>query len=411
MDNVLALVLAGGQVDELLCLTDKRAKSALPIFGMYRVIDFVLSNLMHAGIENIGILSQYRPHDLVRHIGSGEHWDYIGRRRNIFMLPPYRGSRESDWYRGTADAVYQNVAFIEEFEADTILIVSADHIYRMDYQPLIAFHHEKNADATICFTRVAHQSTRFGYGVIEKGRLSKYEEKPSVPPSNLASMTIYVFTRPVLIDILMANARTPSHEFGRDIIPSMVRDDRVYGYMFNDYWAYARTIASYYDTNRDLLNGKIALRDWQIRTNLTERSIRKDRIPAYVNGTVENSVISDECRIEGMVRNSILSPGVLVARGAEVNDSIIFHDTVIERNARLNRVICDKDVHIERNVLIGHNGRDVPSREFGELMNKGLTLIDRKIRIPANVTIGANTVIFSDARLTEEGIPPGSTLR
>jgi glucose-1-phosphate adenylyltransferase len=378
---------------------------------MYLIIDFVLSNLMHAGIESVGILSQYRPHDLVRHIGTGEHWDFIGRRRNVFMLPPYRGSRGSDWYRGTADAVYQNISFINEFEADIILIASADHIYRMNYHPLIRFHQENKADATICFTKVSNKSSRFGYGVVEKGRLITYHEKPSAPPSDLASMTIYVFNRHFLIDVLMANARAPSHEFGRDIIPAILETSRVYGYVFTDYWAYARTITSYYNTNMDLLQGKIPLHDWQIRTNLTERNTNKDRVPAYINGRIHNSLISDECAIEGSVRNSLLSPGVKVAPDAEIVDSIIFHDTTIGKNTRLHRVICDKDVHIENNVTIGYNGREIPSREFGELMCEGFTVIDRKMSIPSGITIGANTVIYSGAQLTEEEIPPGSTVR
>lgn len=411
MSNVLALVLAGGQVDELLCLTEKRAKSALPIFGIYRIIDFVLSNLMHSGIENVGILSQYRPHDLVRHIGNGEHWDFTGRQREIRILPPYRGSQGSDWYKGTADAVYQNISYIEEFNVDHILIASADHVYRMNYKPLIQFHINHNADATVCFTTQPTKSTRFGYGKVKKDRLLDYVEKPQTPFSDLVSMTLYVFKKDFLIDTLQTNATAPSHEFGKDIIPHIITNSNVFAYIFSGYWAYARTIDSYYTTNMDLLNGKLPLAEWQIRTNLTERSKQKDRTPAYINGSIINSVISDECCIEGSVENSILSPGVTIAVNARVKNSIIFHDTIINENVQLNNVICDKDVIIEHNASVGQYGLDTPSQEFGNLLRLGISVIGRNTRIPKGVALGAHTVIYPGARIPLGSIEPGSTIR
>ncbi|UCC12596.1 MAG: glucose-1-phosphate adenylyltransferase, partial [candidate division WOR-3 bacterium] len=252
MKNVVALLLAGGRVDELLCLTSRRAKAALPIFGTYRIIDFALSNCMHAGIDNVGVLSQYRPHALMRHISSGEHWDFTGRQRSVRILPPYSGRTGSDWYLGTADAVYQNITFIEEFSPEHVLIASGDHVYRMDYRPFIEFHCNHEADATICFTRMPTRHTRFGYGVLDKHeRLIRYEEKPLSPPSNLVSMTLYVFKTRALLDVLEVNAGMSSHEFGRDILPNMIADRKVYGYIFDGYWAYARSINSYYRTNMD----------------------------------------------------------------------------------------------------------------------------------------------------------------
>ncbi|HEC78242.1 MAG TPA: glucose-1-phosphate adenylyltransferase [candidate division WOR-3 bacterium] len=411
MEKVLALVLAGGRVDELLCLTEKRAKAALPVFGIYRIIDFVLSNLMHAGIENVGILSQYRPHDLVRHIGTGEHWDFIGRTRGIRILPPYRGLHSSDWYKGTADAVYQNISYIEEFKPDHILVASADHIYRMDYRPFIDFHIEKKADATICFAKLKTKSSRFGYGVMEKGRLVKYFEKPSSPVSDYVSMTLYIFRREFLMDVLSSNARRRSHEFGRDIIPAIIPHNKIYGYVFKGYWAYARTIDSYYETNMELLKGKIDLNAWQVRTNLLERSTYKDRLPAYINGVVMNSVVSDECIIEGTVKNSILSPGVVVARNAEVVDSIIFHDTKIRSHTKLKKVICDKDSIIEEKVTIGYEGKGIPSRKFKELMHSGITVLGRNIFIPEGARIGANTVIYPGAEIRGSRIKAGSVIQ
>ncbi len=412
MSSVLAMVLAGGRVDELLCLTEQRPKSALPVFATYRIIDFVLSNLMHSGISNVGVLSQYRPYALVRHIGTGEHWDFVGRSRNIRILPPYRGFKASDWYKGTADAVYQNISYIESFDPQHVLIASADHIYRMDYRPFIEFHIDSNADATISFTRMKDRYSRFGYGVIGRGgKLKDYQEKPNVPPSDWVSMTLYLFKCDFLIDVLEKNAKEKSHEFGRDIIPEIVSSARVFGYKHDGYWAYARTVDSYYKTNMNIINGKVALKDWQVRTNLLERCARADRLPAYINGDVINSVVSEGCIIEGKVRNSILSPGVAVANDSEVVDSIVFHDTIIGRNTKLNKVICDKDSRIGEGCMVGGFGRETKSGEFGDLLHSGITVLGRNTVVPNKTKIGANTAIYSSGRITVEYVQPGSTLR
>jgi len=412
MDKVLAMVLAGGRVDELLCLTEKRPKSAVPIFGSYRIIDFVLSNMMHSGINNVGILSQYRPYALVRHIGTGEHWDFLGRRRGIRILPPYRGFKESDWYKGTADAIYQNISYIEEFNPEHILIASADHIYRMDYKDLFRYHLENDADVTVSFTKLKDTQERFGYGVIDsKGGLVKYLEKPKEPPSCWVSMTVYLFKKDVLIKTLKANVREPCHEFGHDIIPNLVSKCRLFGFKFKGYWAYARTIASYYNTNMDLLRKRISLKQWQVRTNNIERCIFADRLPAKIIGRVSNSVISDGCIVEGKVVNSILSPGVKILKGTEVYDSIIFHDTVVRENSCLKKVICDKDSIIEKDCVIGGFGEDTPSAEYGKLFNSGLTILGRNSYIPPHTIIGANTVVYSSAKITQSSLKPGTTIR
>jgi len=412
MIDVLALILAGGRVDELLCLTENRAKSAVPIFGIYRIIDFILSNLMHSTIDNVGLLSQYRPQELVSHIGTGEHWDFIGRKRGIRILSPYHRLGKYDWYKGTADAVFQNIPYIEEFNAQHILIASADHIYRMNYEPLYKYHLQKNADVTICFKKLKTKSTRFGYGVIDNnGKLIDYQEKPKTPPSEWVSMTVYLFKKDFLLEILESNSHESSHEFGKDIIPKIVNTNRVFGFAFRDYWSYARTIDSYHKTNMDLLNGKIDLSKWQIRTNLLERSVCRDRLPAYINGEISNAIISEECVIEGKVKNSILSPGVTVASGAEVIDSIIFHDTSIEKNAKLQKVICDKDSEIGAGSVIGTFGTEVPSREFPDLLNTGITVLGKNACIPQNTIIGSNTVIFPSMQIKSIRIEPGSSVR
>ena len=411
MDKVLAMVLAAGRVDELLTLTESRPKSAVPVFGIYRTIDFALSNLMHSGIYNVGVMSQFRPYPLLRHIGTGEHWDFIGRSRTLNILPPYRGQKESDWYKGTTDAIYQNISFIEHFKPELVLICSADHIYRMDYQPLIKFHIENKSDVTACFTKVVSKSRRFGYGVIENNRVIKYIEKPEKPIGNLVSMTIYLFKTSVLIDLLKSNVKENSHEFGRDLLPKLVKNKKLFGYKFNEPWYYARTIKSYYRAHMALLDRKFDLNAWQIRTNLVERNELGDRVPARINGDVKNSVISEGCVIHGSVINSVLSPGVTVEKGAVVRDSIVLHDSLIQANAVLNRVICDKDVIVSEDAEIGGLGAEVPSREYGELLADGFTLIGRGVNIPARTRIASNTAIYSTARSIANNIPAGSTLK
>jgi glucose-1-phosphate adenylyltransferase len=266
----------------------------------------------------------------------------------------------------------------------------------MDYKPFFQFHIEKNADATICFTKAKTKTTRFGYGIINRnGQVSEYSEKPDIPLSDWVSMTVYLFKKDFLIAILNENAGEQSHEFGRDIILRYISTNRVFGFKFNDYWAYARTVDSYYKTNMDLLKGKINLLEWQIRTNLLERCIKSDRLPAYIDGDVSNSIISEGCVIKGKVKNSLLSPGVTVAAKAKVIDSIIFHDTKIEHGATLKKVICDKDSHIGEAAIIGGRGEDIPSKEFGDLLSSGITILGRNTTIPPKTVIRANTAIYS----------------
>ncbi len=412
MTDVLAMILAGGRVDELLTLTEKRPKAAVPIFGIYRFIDFVLSNMMISGIDKVGILSQYRPYSLMRHIGSGEHWDFIGRKRGIRILPPYRGIKESDWYKGTADAVFQNISYIEEFKPKYVLIAAGDHIYHFDYRLLYRYHIENDALATICFTRVRERTPWFGYGVLDKkNRLVAYREKPKEPPSDLVSMTVYLFQTDFLLELLKENVQQDSHEFGRDIIPRLAGKPRIFGYRFNNFWGYARTIEMYYKTNMDYLRNKDLMRNWTVRTNLIEGCEEQDRIPARISGEIRNSVIGDGCIIKGTVRNSILSPGVVVKDRARVINSIVFHNTKIEKGVYLKNVICDKNVEIGEASLIGTEGAKVPSEEFGDLLKSGITVLGKGVIVPPQTRIGANTVVYSTATIKEREIPPGSTLR
>lgn len=396
MEKVLALILAGGRVDELGVLTLYRPKSILPFGGLYRVIDFPMSNLMHSGIGKVGILSQYRPFHLMEHIGSGASWDMVGRDRFASILPPFKAHRSSNWYRGTADAVYQNIEFINLHHPEYVLILSGDHIYDMDYRDLIAYHREKNADVTAAFTRVPREGAhRFGLARIEDGderggRVLDYVEKPEDPRYDWASLTIYLFKTDLLIRMLINNIRSDSHEFGRDIIPGLPGRYNFYGYKYNGYWGYTRTPEEYWQTSMDLLgeNPKFNVESVRVVTNLAHREVR-DKQPALVGtgASVENSLFYSGCIIDGTVMNSILFPGVRIAKGACVRDSIVFFDTVVESGAVIEKTILDVEVTVEANTRIGKAG-------------EALTLVGRGTTIPGNIEISSGVTV--NPNLTEE---------
>ena len=363
--KVLAMILAGGRVDELNVLTASRPKSAVPFGGFARVIDFPLSNLMHSGLELVAILSQYRSFSLINHIGVGAAWDMIGRHRGVSILPPSQGAAQSSWYRGSADAIHQNLDFVRYHDPETILILSGDHVYRMDYREIIDYHREKDADLTIACLQVPMRSAhRFGVAEIDDedgergGRIRQYQEKPTDPRFNWASLTVYCFKPGVLYEVLERNAREDSSfEFGRDIIPRIMAGGyRVYGFKFHGYWGYTRTIAEYWQTSMDLLGEKpkIPLADWGIRTNLEHRAVR-DYQPLKVGagGTIHNSLVYNGCVVEGRVENSILFPGVQVKPGAVVKNSVLFFDTVVGAGCLLDKVVSDVNVVVGDGARIG----------------------------------------------------------
>jgi len=355
---MVAMVLAGGRVGELSVLTLARPKSALPFGGSYRVIDCALSNLMHAGINNVGILSQYRPGSLIDHVGVGEAWDFVGLDRGAKILPPFRGAEASDWYKGNADAVYQNLNYIDDHGAELVLILSGDHIYRMDYRQLIRQHLERGADMTIAFKRMGYHE-RFGYGRLDReGRVVDYEEKPQRPRCDLASLTIYVIGRDALARVLRSLAGRPQVEFGQDVVPQMLEGGyRVYGHIFDGYWAYTRTVNAYFHAHQDLLARRIDLDEWAVRTNLQDAGMA-DEPPPRVAGdaVVRNSFLSAGCVIEGTVIGSVLSPGVHVAKGARVVNSILFHRGRVAADAAVTLAIADKDVQFGAGARVGPQG-------------------------------------------------------
>jgi len=401
-----AIIMAGGRGARLGILSQKRVKPAVPFAGKYRIIDFVLSNCVNSGIFDVGILTQYRPHSLNDHIHAGRPWD-LDRELSggVTLLQPYQRERNAlDWYRGTADAVYQNLNFIRRKKTQSVLILSGDHIYKMDYNSLLHFHQEKQADVTIGVIKVPLEKTsRFGILVTdESGQVLEFQEKPLQPRSSLASMGIYVFRTEILAQRLAEDASLPSstHDFGQDVLPRMLAlGDRLYAYPFKGYWVDAGTVQAYWEANMDLLLTTPPLdlqdRNWVIHTRSEERPPVNIRIGA----TISHSLITDGCVIEGRVEYSVLSPGVWVHPGAVVRDSILLTDCDIRAGATIDRSILDKNVVVGENARVGFGIDYTPNRLKPESLNTGITLIGKNTRLPPGLNVGRNCVIYSD--LTE----------
>jgi len=400
--TTLAMILAGGRAEELNVLTYYRPKAAVPFGGFARVIDFALSNLMNSGIEQISILSQYRSYSLINHIGTGAAWDMIGRYRGVSILPPFIDSEQKDWYRGSADAVYKNLDFVQYHKPEEILILSGDHIYQMDYRDVIAYHHEKDADLTVVCKRVSRKRAhRFGMAAIDNedgdrgGKVTTYQEKHDSPEGEWSSLTVLCFKPEVLYKALQDNQQDDSYEFGRNIIPRLMdQGHRIYGYKFHGYWGYTRTVQEYWNANMDLLGRDplIDMEKWGIRSNLDHRGIR-DYQPALfgTNATVSNSVIYNGSFIEGSVKNSIIFPGVQIGPGSHVEDSVIFFSNQIGKDCIIKKTISDVNSSFADNVEVGLESGDT-SREIaivgwnnhvpaGTKLGKGITIspsIDQK---------------------------------
>jgi glucose-1-phosphate adenylyltransferase len=420
MKRVVALILAGGQGDRLSVLSEERAKPAVIFGGRYRIIDFALSNIVNSGISRVGVLTQYRPRSLNDHIGIGRPWDLDRQGGGVTLLQPYLGRESSDWYRGTADAVFQNIYFLEETRAEIILILAGDHIYKMNYDELISYHVAKGADVTVPLYQVPmEQAHRFGVLTTDDdNRIVEFEEKPDHPRSNLISMGIYVFNRQTLIDQLAADSmRDSTHDFGADIIPAMVDDPamRAFGYPFDGYWRDVGTIESYYDGNMDLLEDLPSLNlydpDSRIRARVTGFPPAKVGHRAYIS----RSLLDLGCIINGHVEHSVLSPGVYVEEGAVVRDSIIFDDCRIESGAIVERSIIDKDVLVGKNAYVGYGDDWTPNMERPDIVNCGITIIGKRAKVPAYTRIGRNCVIGPNVTVTAPGddgyIPSGTTMR
>lgn len=355
----VAMLLAGGQGSRLGVLTKYRAKPAVPYGGKYRIIDFPLSNCANSGIDTVGVLTQYQPLELNTYIGTGAPWDLDSITGGAFVLPPYvRSGKPGEWYSGTANAIYQNLYFIERYSPEYVLVLSGDHIYKMDYTEMIRFHEQKGADTTIAVLRVPlSEASRFGIlNTDEELRIVEFDEKPKQPKNDLASMGIYVFNWQKLKRYLQEDARNSasSHDFGKDVLPAMLAGgERMFAYRFDGYWKDVGTVESLWEANMELLteNPGIRLRDpeWRIYAR------NPNQPPHYAGDHAEitTSMISEGCYIYGTVRNCVLFSGVIVKEGAEITDSVIMQDTVIERNAVVRRAIIDERAYIGEGAVVG----------------------------------------------------------
>jgi len=416
--RAIAAILAGGQGSRLSVLTDKRAKPAVPFAGKYRIIDFVLSNCVHSNIYTVGILTQYRPRSLNDHIGRGRSWDLDRMHGGVTLLQPYVGRQDSDWYQGTADAVCQNLDWVEHYNSDHLLVLSGDHIYRMNYELLLRFHEQHEADLTITAIQVKPEEvSRFGILTVdEEQRVVDFQEKPQQATSILASTGIYAFRTPVLLRWLRQDAKDQdsTHDFGADIIPNMLADGaRLCVYPFRDYWVDVGTVQAYWEANMDLLLDRPAFnlysRDWVFHT----RSEERPPVKVKAGATIHRSLICNGCVIEGTVEYSVLSPGVQVMAGAVVRDSIIMTDSIIGPEAVLDRVIVDKNVMVGKGVHLGFGEDYIPNRDQRPELRTGISLVGKNTPLPAGIIVGRNVVIGCDlpeSAIPGPLIPSGSTI-
>ena len=372
----VAMLLAGGQGSRLYTLTEKTAKPAVQFGGKYRIIDFPMSNCVNSGIYTVGVLTQYQPLVLNEYIGNGEPWDLDRVASGVRVLPPYQGSNGADWYKGTANAIYQNLNFIDRYDPDYVLILSGDHIYKMDYSKMLKQHKETGADCTIAVLDVLlDQASRFGImNTDEDNRILEFEEKPPHPKSTKASMGIYIFNRKLLAEYLIRDEADPnsSKDFGKNVIPAMLNDGcRMFAYAFDGYWKDVGTIGSLWEANMDLLGSDPAFRlhdpAWRIY-------FRNNAEPPHLIGDfarVTNSMITEGCEIQGVVENCVLSAGVKVARGAYVKDSVIMSGVTIGEGATVNYSIIDSDTEIGAGSVIG---RTKSTPENIALVGSGLSI-------------------------------------
>lgn len=376
--EMIAMILAGGQGTRLGVLTKENAKPAVPFGGKYRIIDFPLSNCSNSGIDTVGVLTQYQPLILNSHIGIGIPWDLDRNNGGVSVLQPHMKQTGGDWYKGTADAIYQNIAYIDVYDPDYVLILSGDHIYKMDYSKMLAFHKEKGADATIAGIEVPkEEASRFGIMNADKDqKIYEFQEKPKEPKSNLASMGVYIFTWSVLREALKKDHgdKKSSNDFGKNILPDMLENSmKLYAYPFKGYWKDVGTIESLWEANMDLIkeDNELDIHD----TNWRIYSVNPMRPPQYVgkNATIKGSLVVEGCTIFGKVVNSVLFPGVYVGENTVIKDSVIMPNTKIGENVTIQKSIIGSEVIIRDNCTIGES--------------KKITLIGEKEKIKANTVI------------------------
>ncbi|MCI8499833.1 MAG: glucose-1-phosphate adenylyltransferase [Clostridia bacterium] len=387
----VAMLLAGGQGSRLYALTNNIAKPAVAFGAKYRIIDFPLSNCINSGIDTVGVLTQYQPLELNEYIGNGQPWDLDRSFGGVHILSPYQAKKKSSWFEGTANAIYQNMQFMKKYNPDYVLILSGDHIYKMDYAAMIKAHKATGADCTIAAIEVPiNEASRFGIlNTNPDGSIYEFEEKPKVPKSNLASMGIYVFTASKLFRYLEADEKNPdsSKDFGKDVLPAMLNaGEKMYSYRFNGYWKDVGTISSLWESNMDLLGEAPAFdvgdQNWKIHSRNPLAP------PEYIGETavVDNSLVALGCEIEGTVINSVLATGVVVERGALVKDSVIMADTIVKQNAKVEYSIIDENVKVEENAVVGK------PRAKGV----GIAVLGRDITIASGACVAAGEILDKD---------------
>lgn len=393
--EMIAMLLAGGQGSRLGVLTAKVAKPAVAFGGKYRIIDFPLSNCINSGIDTVGVLTQYQPLRLNTHIGIGIPWDLDRNIGGVTVLPPYEKSESSEWYTGTANAIFQNLDYMASYNPDYVLILSGDHIYKMDYEIMLDYHKENNADVTIAAMPVPmNEASRFGIVVTDDGgKITEFQEKPPEPKSNLASMGIYIFSWPVLREALIALKDEPGCDFGKHIIPYCHdKGDRLFAYEYNGYWKDVGTLGSYWEANMELIDivpeFNLYEEFWKIYTNSGILP------PQYVSdkAVIERSIIGNGSEIYGEVRNCIIGSGVTVGEGTIVRDSIIMKDAVIGKGCVVDKSIIAENCRIGNNVTLGI-GADVPNKLKPAVYSFGLVTIGEGSVIPDGVQVGKNTAI------------------
>jgi len=393
MASAFAMIMAGGFSADLSVLTETRAEAAVPFGGKFRIIDFPLSNCVNSGIFNVAVLTQYKPRRLNDHIGIGKPWDLDRAQGGVRLLQPYQGGPYGDWQKGTADAVRRNLDFVLQQDADHVLVLAGDHIYLMNYQPMLREHIQSGADLTVAVRRVnPHETHR--YGIVTLGaeeRIVGFQEKPRRSRETLASMGIYVFRRSLLVETLQAQDYL---DFGRDVLPALVAQPRlVRAYAFPGYWADVGNVQAYWEANMSLLAEDPALNlydpDWVVHTR------SEDRAPAKLGGNAQvgGSLISNGCWVDGTVERSILSPGVRVAEGAVIRDSVILADSVIEAGAFVDRCVVDKRAWIKAGARVGDGDDNAANKLSPQVLNTGLTLVGEGASIPEGMVLGRNVVV------------------
>ena len=416
MNKVLAVILAGGEGKRLSVLAQRRAKPAVPFAGKYRIIDFTLSNCVNSGINAVAVIPQYNPRSLARHIGVGKPWDLDRVIGGITLLYPFVSTNgEMRWYRGTADAVYQNLRFIEDSRVDEVLILSGDHIYTMRYEDMIKFHRERGTDITVGVTEVPwNQTNRFGILALDDNmKVTGFEEKPSQAKGNLASMGIYIFNKDILFEVLEDAHRHGLYDFGSQIIPDAIAKHEILGYKYQGYWRDVGTIEAYWQANMDLVVDMPPLNLYDPETGVKTLSVEMPPVKVGPDARMSRSLVSNGCIINGSVCNSVLSPHVYVEEGASVINSIIFHDATIARDAVVRCSIIDKECYIGTGCWIGCGDDNTANKDEPDYLNSGITVIGKGARLLPGLRVGRNCKIAPGVReddFSTLSVPSGASV-